>query len=99
MDYEKAFDRVKWVKLVTILKDIGFDWRDRELIATLYIGQTAYVHFGESLTDAAIIGRETRQGCLLSPLLFNIYSESMIREAFTHIHYGIKVEGQLVKSI
>ena len=99
VDYEKAFDRVNWTKLMTIFKEIGVDWRDRRLIATLYMGQTAYVRVDGSLTDAAIIGRGTRQGCLFSPLLFNIYSESMIREAFTHMHHGIKVGGQLVKSI
>jgi len=39
VDYEKAFDRVDWWKMMWMLKDIGVDWRDRNLIAKLYSGQ------------------------------------------------------------
>ena len=35
IDYEKAFDRVDWNKMMSILKQIGIDWRDRRLIANL----------------------------------------------------------------
>ena len=59
VDYEKAFDRVNWVKLLEVLKSIGVDWRDRRLIERLYMGQRARVKDG--LTNAAVIGRGTRQ--------------------------------------
>jgi len=36
VDYEKAFDRVIWDKLMTVLKSIGVDWRDHRLIWNLY---------------------------------------------------------------
>ena len=39
VDFEKAFDRVKWTKLWHILKTIGIDWRDRRLINNLYLQQ------------------------------------------------------------
>jgi len=39
VDYEKAFDRVDWRKMMWMLKDIAVDWRDRKLIAKLYLGQ------------------------------------------------------------
>ena len=39
VDYEKAFDRVDWSKLLKVLKDIGVDWRDRWLIVAVYMGQ------------------------------------------------------------
>ena len=32
VDYEKAFDRVNWVKFLEVLKSIGVDWRDRQMI-------------------------------------------------------------------
>ena len=37
VDFEKAFDRVKWTKLFEVLKKIGVDWRDRRLIMNLYM--------------------------------------------------------------
>jgi len=37
VDYEKAFDRVDWRKMMWMLKDIGVDWRDRNLISKLYL--------------------------------------------------------------
>jgi len=39
VDFEKAFDRINWVKLMAILADIGVDWRDRNSIKELYINQ------------------------------------------------------------
>ena len=41
VDYEKAYDRVNWVKLLEVLKSIGVDWHDRRLIERLYMGQRA----------------------------------------------------------
>ena len=99
VDYEKAFDRVNWVKLLKLLKRIGIDWRDRRLIATLYMGQTATVRLKDGLTNPAIIGRGTRQGCCLSPLLFNIYAEAMLREALDQVDEGIRVGGHLIKTV
>jgi len=43
VDYEKAFDREDWTKLMTILNNIGVNWRDRKLIWNLYNKQVAYV--------------------------------------------------------
>jgi len=78
VDFEKAFDRVKWVKLMEILKRIGIDWRDRRIIMNLYIKQTAVVRTDYGESKPAEIGRGVRQGCLLSPLLFSIYAEMMM---------------------
>jgi hypothetical protein len=39
IDWQKAFDRVNWTKLMQILKRTGIDWRDRRFISNLYIGQ------------------------------------------------------------
>ena len=69
VDYEKAFDRVDWSKLLKVLKDIGVDWRDRWLIAALYMGQRAVVRLKHGLTSEAGIGCGTRQGCSLSPII------------------------------
>ena len=80
VDFENTFDRIKWVKLIAILADIGVDWRDRNLIVELYINQKAFVVAVETLSEACSIRRGVRQGCSLSPLLFIIYDEAMFRE-------------------
>ena len=79
VDYEKAFDRVDWPRLMSILKDLGVDWRDRRIITTLYMGQTASVRTDQGEAGPCVIGRGVRQGCLLSHLLFNIYAEAMMK--------------------
>ena len=71
------------------IKEIGVDWRERRLIKELYMGQMVAVRTNEGETDLIEIGRETRQGCPLSPVLFNLYDEAMIREAFDDLEEGI----------
>ena len=57
VDYEKAFERVDWTKLMKVLKDLGADWRERRLIRALYMGQTATVRIEEGLAGPCTIGR------------------------------------------
>ena len=77
-DYEKALNRVNWVKLLEVLKSIGIDWRDRRLTQRLDMGQSARVRLKDNLSDPAVIGRGTRQGCSLSSILFNVYFTGQI---------------------
>jgi len=98
VDFKKAFDCVNWYKLMTILQSMGVDWRDRKLIWNLYNGQKAYVQIGEEQSGACSIGRGVRQGCL-SPLLFIIYDEAMVKEAISNSEHGVHVGGQAVNMI
>ena len=43
IDWQKAFDRVNWTKLMQILKGTGIDWRERRLISNLYMAQSVKV--------------------------------------------------------
>ena len=43
VDFEKAFDRVNWEKMMMVLQSIGVDWRDRRMISELYMNQEAVV--------------------------------------------------------
>ena len=95
----KAFDRVNWVKLLEVLKSIGVDWQDRWLIERLYTGQKARVRLKDGLSEPAVIGCGTRQGCLLSPILFSIYYEAMLRDALSSVDEGIRVGGLLIKTV
>jgi len=99
VDYEKAFDRVDWIKLMKILKDLDVDWKDRRLITSLYMEQTATIRTEYGMTEPCIIGRGVRQGCLLSPLLFNIFAQAMMNEAMEDVSEGVKVGGHIIQAV
>jgi len=67
------------------LKKISIDKCDRELIKNLYMGQTAVVRIDELDSEPGIIRRDVRQGCQLSPFLFNMYIQSLVDEALKNI--------------
>jgi len=71
IDGQKAFDRVNWAKLMQILKVTGIDWRERRLISNLYMAQSVKVRLNRGETRRVKSGRGVRQGCCLSPILFN----------------------------
>ena len=85
--------------MIEILQNFGVDWDDRRLIKNLNTQQSAYVRVGEWKSKACVIGRGVRQGCTLSPLLFNLYDEAMMREAITDVDIRVKVRGYMVKSV
>ena len=62
-------------------------------------GQVVAVRTNEGETDLIEIGRGTRQDCPLAPVLFNLYDEAMIREAFDDLEEGIIIGGKLIKEI
>lgn len=93
IDFEKAFDTVKHDTLVQILERTGLDYKDIRLIKNLYWNQTAQVRVDGSLSDRVSIQKGVRQGCTLSPLLFNLYSEHVFREALDDCRTGIPVNG------
>jgi hypothetical protein len=73
IDRQKACDRVNWTKLMQILKGIGIYWRERRLISKLYMEQSVKIRLDQEEARSVKIGRGVRQGCCLSPILFNIY--------------------------
>jgi hypothetical protein len=70
VDFEKAFDRVNWLKIMEVLKQLQVDWKDRRLISDLYVRQQVVLRVADGESEPAVIGRCVRQGCTLSPLLF-----------------------------
>ena len=78
IDYAKAFDYVDNNKLWKILKEMGIPDHLTCLLRNLYAGQKATIRTGHGTTDWFQIGKEVRQGCILSPCLFNFYAEYTI---------------------
>jgi len=99
VDFEKAFDRVNWVKMLQVLKRVGVDWRDRRMISRLYMEQEVVVRMAGGQSEPSKIGRGVRQGCCLSPVLFSVYAEMMMVEAMEGIEEGVKVGGTLLKDV
>ena len=81
IDYAKAFDCVDNNKLWKILKEIGIPDHLTCLLGNLYTGQETPVRTGHGTTDWFQIGKGVRQGCILSPCLFNLYAEYIMRNA------------------
>ena len=64
-----------------ILKEIGIPDHLTRLLRNLYAGEEATVRTGHGTTDWFQIGKGVRQGCILSPCLFNLYAEYIMRNA------------------
>ena len=80
VDFEKAFDRVKWDKLLKVMKKVGINWKDRRLFDHLYEHQSAVIRMSNNLSDKCRIEQGVHQGCLISPTLFAIDIEEMMNE-------------------
>ena len=92
IDYAKAFDSVDHNKLWKILKEMGITDQLTCLFRNLYAGQEATVRTGHGTTDWFQIEKGARQGCILSPFLFNLYAEYIMRNAWLdEAQAGIKI--------
>ena len=90
--YAKAFDCVDHNKLWKILKDTGIPGHLTCLLRNLYAGQEAAVRTGHGRTDWFQIGKGVHQGCILSPCLFNLYAEYIMRSSgLDEAQAGIKI--------
>ena len=78
INYAKAFDCVDHKKLWKILKEMGIPDHLTCLLRNLYAGQEATVRTGHGTTDWFQIGKGVRQGCILSPGLFNLNAEHIM---------------------
>ena len=93
--FAKAFDCVDHNKLWKILKEMGIADHLTCLLRNLHAGQEATVRTGHGTIDWFQIGKGVRQGCILSPCLFNFYAEYIMRKARLHeAQAGIKIAGR-----
>ena len=96
IDCTKAFDSVDHNKLWEILQEMGIPDHLTCLLRSLYSGQEATVKTGHGATDWFQVGKGVRQGCILSPCLFNLYAEYIMRNAgLEEAQAGIKIVGEI----
>ena len=85
-------------KLWKILKEMGLPDHLAFLLRNLYAGQEAIVRTGHGPTDGFQIGKGVRQSCILSPCLFNLYAEYIMRNSgLDEAQAGIKISGRNIK--
>ena len=100
IDYAKAFDSVDHNKLWKILKEMGIPDHPTCLLRNLDAGQEATVITGHGTTDWFQIGKGVRQGCILSPCLFNLCAEYIMRKAvLEETQAGIKIAGRNINHL
>ena len=87
-------------KLWKILKEMGISDYLTCLLRNLYAGQQATVRTGHGTTDWLQTGKGVRQGCILSPCLFNFYAEYIMRNAgLEEAQAGIKIAGRNINNL
>ena len=100
IDYAKASNCVDHNKLWKILKEMGIPDHLICLLRNLYACQEAIVRTGHGTTDWFQIGKGVRQGCILSPCLFNFYAEYiMINTGLEEAQAGIKIAGRNINNL
>ena len=100
IDYAKAFDCVAYHKLWKILTEMGISDHLTCLLRNLYAGQEAIVRTGHGTTDWFQVGKGVFQGCILSPCLFNLYTEYIMRnDGLDEAQAGIKIAGRNINNL
>ena len=101
LDAEKAFDSLEWPFLQALLKQRGFPNQFTALVSLLYTQPTARLRLNGTLSSSFPIMRGTRQGSPLSPLLFILAMDPLVRRLRAdHLHRGIRFKtGPLLVSL
>ena len=96
----KAFDYVDHNKLWKILKEMGIPDHLTCLLRNMYADQEATVRTGHGTTDWLQIKKGVCQGCILSPYLFNLYTQYIMRNAgVDEAQAGIKISGRNINNL
>ena len=100
IDYAKTFECVDHNKLWKILKEMGIPEHSTCLLRNLYADQEAIVTTGHRTTDWFQIRKGVHLGYILSPFLFNLYAECIMRNARLHeAQAGIKIAGRYMNNL
>ena len=99
IDYAKAFDCVDHKKLWKILQEMRIPDQLTCLLRNLYASQEASVRTGHGTTDWFQTRKGVCQGCILSPCLFILHIEYIMRNAGLEVQAGIKIAGRNINNL
>jgi len=99
IDFQKAFDSVRHEKLWWAMLDMGYPAHLVDLLAKLYKSQKAAVRVAGEISEWFSIQKGVRQGCVLSPYLFNVISEAVMRKALEGYQGGIYIGGRRINNL
>ena len=100
IDYAKDFDCVDDNKLWKILQQMGIPDHLTCLLRNLYAGQEATVRTGHGTTDWFQIGKGVLQSCILSPCVYNLYAECLMKKAgLEEAQAGIKIAERNINNL
>src|SRR6218665_881645 len=100
IDYSKAFDCINHELLWKTLLEMGIPKHLIQLLKGLYEDQSAVIRTEFGDTDRFKIKNGVRQGCILSPFLFNLYAERIMRKAeMAEAKEGVKIAGRTLNNL
>jgi len=100
IDYRKAFDCVDHTALLNSLREMGIPEHIIVLLRGLHDDQEATVRTIYGNTKWLKINKGVRQGCILSPYLFNLYRENIIRRSgLDEIEHGVRISGRNITNL
>lgn len=99
IDFEKAFDRVNRKKLWSIMKEQGFPQHLIDVVKNMYVNSKIIINTGDERTEEIRVNKGVRQGCSMSPTLFNIYMNDIVQKWKLLINPGIKVNRETIFNI
>ncbi|GFR74930.1 retrovirus-related Pol polyprotein from type-2 retrotransposable element R2DM [Elysia marginata] len=98
IDYSQAFDSVIHSKLLDIMTEMGFPQHLISMIDSLYHNQKATIRWNNASCEPFNIEKGVRQGCILSPHLFNLYTEQIMKQADID-DMGINIGGRDITNL
>ena len=99
IDYQKAFDTVSQEGLWKAMEHLGYPSKIVHLLQALYKTSKSSVRVNQELTDWFPTHTGVRQGCILSPQLFNILLELVLRLAIEDVEVGIEIQGKIINNL
>jgi len=99
VDFQKAFDSIPHDKLWITMLDMGYPTHLVNLLMNLYRKQFAKIRVAGTLSECFRVRKGVRQGCVLSPYLFNIIAEMVMRETLDRYTGELQIGGRHISNL